>query len=166
MTHIDWSADSQTLQSNSGDYEQLFCTLIFECLAICFEPSVSARSEHLRAVFTNHLVVHDYACLLAIAHSSAVLYIAERSLVYLGTAATCKQVTSSITLRDTKWATSYCPLAYNTFGMLSVHLLCSISYASVLYSYSSLIRTFTCTVMYYSRTLFLQSSLQYYTHTV
>ena len=89
MTHIDWSLDSQYIQSNSGDYEHLFCMLddrINTCIytPLCFYLP--------RAV-----------------EQCAIEFL-------LGTAATCKQVTSNVTMRDVKWATAYCPLAYNTFG--------------------------------------------------
>ncbi|XP_071963512.1 77 kDa echinoderm microtubule-associated protein-like isoform X6 [Antedon mediterranea] len=58
VTHLDWSADSQCLQSNSGDYEILFWT-----------------------------------------------------------ASTCKQITSSSSMKDTEWATFTCTLGYPVTGI-------------------------------------------------
>ncbi|XP_033102726.1 77 kDa echinoderm microtubule-associated protein-like isoform X3 [Anneissia japonica] len=58
VTHLDWSADSTSLQSNSGDYEILFWT-----------------------------------------------------------AATCKQITSSSSMKDTEWATYTCTLGFPVTGI-------------------------------------------------
>lgn len=33
VTHLDWSSDGQCLQSNSGDYELLYCEFLFHLLS-------------------------------------------------------------------------------------------------------------------------------------
>ena len=53
VTHLDWSEDSQFLQSNSGDYEILFCmSSIFTLSPHCSSPHPSP-SFFLTSPFTS-----------------------------------------------------------------------------------------------------------------
>lgn len=58
ITHVDWAADNQTLRSNSGDYELLFCMLYYQKLISwkfhytigCFQGTLAPAGKFPRLV--------------------------------------------------------------------------------------------------------------------
>ncbi|KAG8279172.1 Echinoderm microtubule-associated protein-like 1 [Homalodisca vitripennis] len=69
ITHLDWSADSQYLRSNSGDYELLFCKQ-----HRVSKPQAGAVTQHLLTVQPQHLTTHNYSASIALSAKFNTVY--------------------------------------------------------------------------------------------